>query len=366
LDPGDRYVLSPFGAELRLEKRTAPPPLFAVYPQTEIIPMKRTLLVAALAVSTAACSGTPRTDQSSNASPYPTTATQASYQTPYVQSQSAQLVGPAGHAGPTGPAGPQGPVGLTGAAGQGATGPIGATGPTGATGPQGAYGATGPAGALVVGARGPTGAPGYAGPQGAAGQSGAQGYSTVGPAGPTGPVGPTGAAGPSGLTGAQGPTLVGPTGPVGRTGDTGQQGAPGLEGQRGVVMAGAPGAPGATGAMGASGATGPVGAPGSYGLIDRWTSYRDFEFESGRIDVRPSDRNTVNEIAVYLRQNPSLSIALDGSTDPRFQNLSDGRVNSVRFALTQAGVQDNRIRRATFNDASFERDGRVEVLIMSQ
>ena len=44
-----------------------------------------------------------------------------------------------------------------------------------------------------------------------------------------------------------------------------------------------------------------------------------------------------------MNQNPSLRVGIDGSmdprgTDPRNQDLSDRRVNTVRDALIQAGV----------------------------
>ena len=218
----------------------------------------------------------------------------------------------------------------------------------------------------MVGARGPTGAAGPAGAQGASGETGAQGYSTVGPMGATGPAGPVGAQGLTGQTGAQGATLVGPTGPVGSAGSAGAQGISGQTGARGSVMAGGTGGTGLSGTQGLQGPTGPTGAQGPVGAVDRWTAYRDFSFDDGRMDIRASDRSTVSDIALYLANNPSLQVGIDGTADPRNQNLSDGRVSAVRAALMQAGVQDYRIRRGAFNDPQFRQDGRVEILISTQ
>jgi outer membrane protein OmpA-like peptidoglycan-associated protein len=49
--------------------------------------------------------------------------------------------------------------------------------------------------------------------------------------------------------------------------------------------------------------------------------------------------------------------------DPRNQDLSDRRVNTVRDALIQAGVPAYRIQAGAFGDTGLRRDRRVEVLI---
>jgi hypothetical protein len=184
--------------------------------------------------------------------------------------------------------------------------------------------------------------------------------------GATGPAGPVGAQGLAGQTGAQGATLVGPTGPVGSAGGAGAQGISGQTGARGSVAAGGIGGAGLSGAQGVQGPTGPTGARGPVGAVDRWTAYRAFTFDDGRMDIRASDQDTVSEISMYLANNPSLQVGIDGTADSRNQNLSDGRVSAVRAALMQAGVQDYRIRRGAFNDPQFRHDGRVEILISTQ
>jgi hypothetical protein len=111
------------------------------------------------------------------------------------------------------------------------------------------------------------------------------------------------------------------------------------------------------------GPIGPTGAQGLVGAVDRWTAYRAITFDDGTADIRASDRGTVSEIATYLAKNPSLEVGIDGTADPYYQSLSEGRVNTVRTALMQAGVPDHKIRRGTFNDPLFVRNGRVEVLL---
>jgi hypothetical protein len=168
--------------------------------------------------------------------------------------------------------------------------------------------------------------------------------------------------------GAQGPTLVGPTGPAGISGPSGDQGGMGATGAQGSATAGVAGPTGSSGPAGANGVEGVTGAQGPAGIVGRWTAYRDFWFEYGKSDIRPSQAGTVTEIAAYLKENPSLQIGLDGSmdsrgTDPRNQDLCDQRVSSVRHALLDAGVPADRIQTGAYGDESQRRDRRVGVLI---
>jgi len=108
------------------------------------------------------------------------------------------------------------------------------------------------------------------------------------------------------------------------------------------------------------GATGPQGPAG---VINNWTWYRDFKFDSDQAEFRSSDTNKVSEIALYMKANPSLKVGIDGSMQPRNQELSDQRVSTVRAALIKAGVATSRIQDVTFADSKLTRDGRVAVLI---
>ena len=74
------------------------------------------------------------------------------------------------------------------------------------------------------------------------------------------------------------------------------------------------------------------------------------------------------EIARYLKGNPSLKIAIDGSmdplgADPRNQNLSDQRVTAIRDALIKAGVPAAKIQLGAFGDTELTRDRRVAGLV---
>jgi outer membrane protein OmpA-like peptidoglycan-associated protein len=98
-------------------------------------------------------------------------------------------------------------------------------------------------------------------------------------------------------------------------------------------------------------------------VINRWTSYRDFQFASNQANLRASETNKVTEIALYMKSNPSLEIGIDASMEPRNQDLSDQRVSSVREALIKAGVPTSRIQAGTFDDRKLAHDGRVAVVI---
>ena len=318
--------------------------------ETEVIPLKRIMLAAAVAVFAIGCSSAQPPDQVALAP------------------AQAQLVGPTGFQGPAGPAGQQGPAGAMGAPGYVMQGPAGAQGVRGPVGPQGPVGAVGTSGYLVSGARGITGMAGPAGAQGAAGETGPQGASTIGPAGPVGAAGPAGAQGVAGSEGARGPTLVGPVGPIGGPGIAGVQGASGQAGTQGGVMVGSAGEAGPPGAVGAQGAIGARGAQGPVGIVGRWTAYRDFTFYGDRADLQPSDVTMADEIAGYMAHNPSLQIGIDGSTNPSGgapanQGPNDRRVDAVQAALIKAGVPASKIQTGAFGDPQLRRDDRVEVLI---
>jgi outer membrane protein OmpA-like peptidoglycan-associated protein len=162
--------------------------------------------------------------------------------------------------------------------------------------------------------------------------------------------------------------LVGPSGPVGEAGVAGAQGGSGLSGPQGPTTAGLTGVAGRPGVAGAQGPTGSTGAQGPVGIVANWTVYRDYNFDSGRADIRPSNASTASEIASYMEQNPSLQIALDGfrdsgGSDARSQNLSDRRVSNVRAALIKAGVPASKIRTGAYADPQKAHDGQVAVML---
>jgi outer membrane protein OmpA-like peptidoglycan-associated protein len=140
-------------------------------------------------------------------------------------------------------------------------------------------------------------------------------------------------------------------------------------------VAGAQGPAGRDGAAGPAGAQGPRGPAGP---LQKWASFKDFQFDTDKSDIRSNDMNKVSEIAAYMRQNSSATVGIDGHADPRGtdqynQALSQRRVDAVRDALAKAGVQSDRIKTGAFGEqkpecsestaACWQRDRRVEVLI---
>ncbi len=142
----------------------------------------------------------------------------------------------------------------------------------------------------------------------------------------------------------------------------------GDKGAQGSKMAGIVGEAGRSGPAGVQGPVGSTGAQGPVGVVDRWTSFREFMFEYNGADLRAFDQSKVADIAGYMKENPSLQLGIDGSmdprgSDPRDQNLSDRRVGAVRDALIQAGVPAFKIQTGAFGDTRLARDRRVEVLV---
>jgi peptidoglycan-associated lipoprotein len=156
-------------------------------------------------------------------------------------------------------------------------------------------------------------------------------------------------------------------------GTAGAQGPAGREG-----LAGPAGAQGPAGQMGAQGPAGPAGAQGMASAIKQWASFKDFQFDFDKSDIRSNEMSKVSEIAAYMRQNSSAKVGIDGHADPRGtdeynQGLSERRVNTIRDALAKAGVAGDRIHTGAFGEqrlqcsesteACWQRDRRVEILI---
>jgi outer membrane protein OmpA-like peptidoglycan-associated protein len=112
--------------------------------------------------------------------------------------------------------------------------------------------------------------------------------------------------------------------------------------------------------------------------MQQWASFKDFQFDTDKSDIRSNEMSKITEIATYMRQNLSATVGIDGHADPRGtdqynQALSQRRVDAVRDALAKAGVQSDRIKTGAFGEqklqcsestvACWQRDRRVEVLI---
>jgi len=138
-------------------------------------------------------------------------------------------------------------------------------------------------------------------------------------------------------------------------------------GGQGITTAGVAGGAGEAGPAGAQGATGLQGGAGVAGIVGQWVPYKQFDFAFNDARIRDNDAPKVAEIASYLNANPSLQLLLDGSmdpngTDPKDQNMSDRRVESIRLALIEAGVSSSRIKTGALTNSQTRRDRRVQVM----
>ena len=127
--------------------------------------------------------------------------------------------------------------------------------------------------------------------------------------------------------------------------------------------------------MGDAGVAGAAGA-----AAVSWTAFNDFLFDFDKANVRQNEMSKVSDIAAHLQKNPSLTVGIDGHTDPRGtdlynQALSERRVDAIKSALMNAGVPADKIKTGAFgeskvkctdqSEACWQRDRRVEVLIGS-
>jgi len=72
-------------------------------------------------------------------------------------------------------------------------------------------------------------------------------------------------------------------------------------------------------------------------------------FKSGRADLLPGAKESLNEVATVLAQVPDRDITIEGYTDSRGnedanQRLSERRAEAVRSFLVSRGVQPNQVR----------------------
>ena len=145
-------------------------------------------------------------------------------------------------------------------------------------------------------------------------------------------------------------------------------------------VAGERGPAGPAGPAGAQGPAGPVGTLAQVGAAKQWSSFKDFLFDTDKSDIRANETSKVTDIAVYMKQNPSVQVGIDGYADPRGtaqhnQVLSERRVKVIRNALVNAGVASDKIKIGAFGEqrllcnkstaACLQSDRRVAVLISS-
>lgn len=156
-------------------------------------------------------------------------------------------------------------------------------------------------------------------------------YVVPGPPGRAGSPGVAGVAGPPGPAGAAGPP--GPAGPAGEPGPAGPAGPPG-----------------------------PTGAPGRTSLDESprravtWTSLDSIQFDVQQASIRTTCEDKIAKLVAFVKEQPDVTIALDGHADDPQANdgdrtLSERRVDAVRAALMTRGVPSDRITVGEFGRA---------------
>lgn len=137
------------------------------------------------------------------------------------------------------------------------------------------------------------------------------------------------------------------------------------------------------GERGPAGPQGPAGPVGPQALAvpgTQWSSFKDFLFDNDKSEIRSNEASKVTDVAAYMKQNPSVQVAIDGYSDQRGNNqynqaLSERRVNAIRDALLAAGVPGDKIKTGAFGEqrplcnqgteACLQSERRVEVMISS-
>lgn len=112
----------------------------------------------------------------------------------------------------------------------------------------------------------------------------------------------------------------------------------------------------------------PIATPRqAQGQAERWNSYRDCWFDGNKADLRSSDIRQFEEIAAYMRANPSVRIGIEAPSNAAGDSdLSAQRLNAVRDALIRAGVPANRIDADVYADRRMRQEGRVTVLVTKE
>jgi hypothetical protein len=140
----------------------------------------------------------------------------------------------------------------------------------------------------------------------------------------------------------------------------GMAGDSGPAGPTAVAISGPKGERGAMGQIGLKGETGTVGVAG---IVDCWTTFRKVAFAKDSATISASEQAKIDEVAAYLKANPSLQIGLDNSADASAnRDLANRRANAIKASLVAAGVPRDRIQVGALGDPSAQRQQVVEVL----
>lgn len=83
----------------------------------------------------------------------------------------------------------------------------------------------------------------------------------------------------------------------------------------------------------------------------------DVLFDTGRAELKPGARRTLDQLATFLRENPQRTVQIEGYTDSTGsdqlnQSLSQRRADSVRSALLDRGIAIERVAARGLADAN--------------
>src|ERR1051325_10480464 len=93
-------------------------------------------------------------------------------------------------------------------------------------------------------------------------------------------------------------------------GPFGVAGAPRPAGRDGAARP--PGGHRAGGQKGAQGPAGAAGARGMTGATQQWASFKDFQFDTDKSDIRSNEMDKITDIAAYMRRNSSATVGMAG------------------------------------------------------
>jgi outer membrane protein OmpA-like peptidoglycan-associated protein len=82
---------------------------------------------------------------------------------------------------------------------------------------------------------------------------------------------------------------------------------------------------------------------------------KDVVFPVGKADLNPGAQRSITRIANFLKEHPDRTVAIEGFTDSTGaadfnRQLSEARANSVREALVQQGIEEERITAQGFGE----------------
>jgi outer membrane protein OmpA-like peptidoglycan-associated protein len=78
-------------------------------------------------------------------------------------------------------------------------------------------------------------------------------------------------------------------------------------------------------------------------------STRDILFDVAKATIKPQSFTTINKIATFMKEYPSISFSIEGHTDSdgdaiANQKLSEARAEAIKQALIKFGIRDYRLR----------------------